>query len=281
MTVSTWTTAAAGVFALLLVLAGMAKLVAPVEFPRTAGRVLPPSWSTRHPRFVAQSGRLTAVVELVAAPVVAAGGVIGAGVACVLSVVFGGAVFLARRRGASCGCWGSLSPGQAGGAEIGRAVVLVAMTGAALAGRLAGAAPEWRPATALAAVALCGTLVAAGHVGGRLISSPGKPRTRAGRRRPVVGFLLAAPPERPVAALGRPLWPVRNHRTLRRWQADGRVRTELARLGMPQLAWRRAVVYEHGAERRALINGEGVQLVVSEVAAEGQRTLRCRATRRP
>jgi hypothetical protein len=281
MTAAAWATASTAVFGLLLWLAAIAKLTSPGDFGRTVSRVLPFRWCDRHPHLVAQSGRLVAVAELAAAPVVVFAGTAGAVLAVLLGLIFGAAVVQARRRGASCGCWGSLSPGQAGGAEVARAGVLIAMAAGALGARLDGAAGEWGPDTLVGAAALVVVLVVAGHVGARVGPAAGGPGVPARGGRRIVAFLLAGTAAGPVG--GRPLWPWQNHRTLRRWRAESRVRGELERVGArpADLDWRRAIVRRSGSERRVVVVGARVRLVISEGSGLPGADIRCRATKLP
>jgi hypothetical protein len=72
-------------------------------------------------------GRLLGLWELVlAAAIVVVGGVVVGVAVSATFTGFLGFVVVAVRRGASCGCWASLTEGPAGGAELGRTGVLAA-----------------------------------------------------------------------------------------------------------------------------------------------------------
>jgi hypothetical protein len=118
--------------AVLLVSAGVPKLWRPGHVAGALRRVFGP----REARVLRRWGRLLGAWEvLLAAAVVLVGGhLVGAALA-VTYLGFLGFVVAAVRRGASCGCWASLTEGPAGGAELGRtgvlaaAAVFVAVTG--------------------------------------------------------------------------------------------------------------------------------------------------------
>jgi len=112
--------------ALLLAGAGAPKLWRPgyvaSALRRVFGRGRPPVLRT--------AGRLLGAWELVlAAALLTVGGAASVAVAVAVAATFAcftGFVVVAVRRGASCGCWASLTEGPAGGAELARTGVLTA-----------------------------------------------------------------------------------------------------------------------------------------------------------
>jgi hypothetical protein len=122
--------------AFLLVSAGLPKLWRPDHVAGALRRVV----GQRRPstRALHRLGRLLGLWELLlAAAVVVLGGVVGFAVAATF-LGFLGFVVIAVRRGASCGCWASLTEGPAGGAELARTGVLASGAGVVA---LAGWAP--------------------------------------------------------------------------------------------------------------------------------------------
>jgi hypothetical protein len=112
-------------------------------------------------------------------------GVAVAAVAVALFASFVVVVVLAIRRGQACGCWASLSEGPAGGAELGRAVALVAAALVVLIARATGArAVEWDGAVVAALVTIAGLIVVTwlGHL--VLPVRDDKVRERLDRRAP-------------------------------------------------------------------------------------------------
>lgn len=114
--------------AFLLVSAGLPKLWRPDHVAGALRRVVGqrrPSTPALH-----RLGRLLGLWELLlaAAVVVLGGAVVGLAVAGTF-LGFLGFVVVAVRRGASCGCWASLTEGPAGGAELARTGVLAAGAG--------------------------------------------------------------------------------------------------------------------------------------------------------
>lgn len=267
MNASQWVAAGLGDFGLLLCLAAVAKLASPAEFATAVTRVLPRPWWVDHPRLVAQSARITALAEVLMAPIVVFGGVPGAALATVLAILFVTVVWRALKRGASCGCWGSFSPSQTGGAELVRATALAVICATVFAVMLNGVRPTLEPPAVGAAALILVALVAISHLGASLRRSKPKVETPARDIRGVVAWLvLAAPTSVRNSLPERPLWPWQNLRTLRRWQATSLVADELARVDaeITELSWHDAVVRQIGAERRALIVGSRVHLLVSE-----------------
>jgi hypothetical protein len=269
---SLWTAAVMGDFGLILCLAAAAKLASPSEFATAVTRVLPRSWWVDRPRLVAQSGRIVAVAEASMAPIIVFGGVAGAGLATVLALVFVTAVRQALKRGSSCGCWGSFSPGRAGGSELARAAALAVISAAALAAMLGGVRPKFGAQTVGIAGLLLMVIVAVGHLGARL-RRPSAKRPAGVRETSVRGvrqaaawLLLATTVPAGNELPERPLWPWQNRRTLRRWQTSSTVATELARVDaeISELAWHKVVVRQIGSERRARVFGSRVHLLVSE-----------------
>ena len=167
--------------AALLVSAGVPKLWRPGHVAGALRRVFGP----RTAHVLRRWGRLLGAWEVALAAVVVlvgghvAGHVVGAALAATY-LGFLGFVVAAVRRGASCGCWASLTEGPAGGAELGRtgvlaaAAVFVAVTG-------------WAPGAGVAALgwaaALLVVMALAAVAGGRL--APVRSRSvarRLGRR---------------------------------------------------------------------------------------------------
>lgn len=111
--------------ALLLVSAGLPKLWRPDHVVGALRRVFGqhgPSTPVLH-----LLGRLLGLWELVlAAAIVVVGGVVVGVAVSATFTGFLGFVVVAVRRGASCGCWASLTEGPAGGAELGRTGMLAA-----------------------------------------------------------------------------------------------------------------------------------------------------------
>lgn len=148
--------------AVLLVSAGLPKLWRPGHVAGALRRVVGP----RPAPVLRRWGRFLGAWEvLLAVAVVFVGGpVVGAALA-VTFTGFVGFVVAAVRRGASCGCWASMTEGPAGGAELARtgvlavAAVFVAVTG-------------WQPGLGVAvlgwAAVLLVAMVAAAVLGGRV-----------------------------------------------------------------------------------------------------------------
>lgn len=108
--------------AFLLVSAGLPKLWRPEHVAGALRRVFGPSAPA-----LPALGRLLGLWELVlATAMIVVGDVVVGIVAAVTFLGFLGFVVAAVRRGASCGCWASLSEGPAGGAELARTGVLAA-----------------------------------------------------------------------------------------------------------------------------------------------------------
>ncbi len=161
--------------AVLLGTAGVPKLVRPGYVAAALRRVFPPPGPGRDRiAILTAAGRLLGVWELaLAAALVAVGGPASVAVAAAAVVTFAGFlgfVAVAVRRGASCGCWASLTEGPAGGSELARTVALTAAAVVLLAARLAG----WREAGVdLAALGWAGATLGltwlAALLGGRLL----------------------------------------------------------------------------------------------------------------
>jgi hypothetical protein len=251
--------AAAAVFGIVLVLASAAKLHRPIAIAGASVRVLPAQWVRRHPHVVAQSGRVLAFFELGVAPAVALIPVAGTAIACGLGAVFVVAVVLAQHRGASCGCWGSLVPGHAGGAELARSAGLLGLAGVGLGLDLVGAGRAWDPATVALVVAFVAALVVLGHIGARW-SDRGEPIEHG-----LVGVLLAVRRSAP-AARQRPLWPWSNRRVVARWRDDVTIVGAINRLGPAAigLRWDLMVVREDTEQRRGAVSNDAVSLTITE-----------------
>jgi len=198
--------------AVLLFAAGLPKVVRPRHVARALRRAL---GSRPH---LELAGRLLGAWELVlAAALVTVPWVAVAAAGAVTFLGFAAFVVLAVRRGASCGCWASLSEGPAGGAELARTGLLALAALGLLVLRLAGA-QETAPGVGWAAATLGLTWLAAA-VGGRFGPRAPEsvrhrlalqaPTTRLGRglRRAafLAGWVQAGTPRdsrRYVAALG-------------------------------------------------------------------------------
>lgn len=202
--------------AVLLVTAGPPKLVR----PRHVARALRRAFGSRpHLELL---GRLLGAWELALAVALLTLPWVAVAVACAVTFLgFAAFVVLAVRRGASCGCWASLSEGPAGGAELARTGFLALAALGLLVLRLTGA-DETVGGFGWAAVTLGLTLALtwlAAVVGGRFGPRPSAtvtrrlalqaPTTRLGRGLRGVAFLAgwvqAGTPRdsrRYVAALG-------------------------------------------------------------------------------
>lgn len=114
--------------AFLLVSAGLPKLLSPEHVAGALRRVLPRRRITTARLRLA--GQLLGLWELLLAGglVMIGGPAVGVAVA-VTFLGFLGFVVAAVRRGASCGCWASLTEGPAGGAEVARTGTLTAGAG--------------------------------------------------------------------------------------------------------------------------------------------------------
>lgn len=207
MVVEATTTGVALVLAAVLVVAGVIKLVEP-RYVAAAMRRISDGVARRAARRGAEArraGRVVGGVETIAGlALVIVTGDASVAVAAFATLVFAAfvvVVIAAIRRGASCGCWASLSEGPAGGAELGRALALVAGGVVVVVGRAMGdRQATWRPATALAVVAALVALVALTWLGRLLLpvrdanvverlavrAAP----TRAGRLGAYVAFLF-------------------------------------------------------------------------------------------
>lgn len=188
----TTTTGIAALLAVVLTIAGVIKIVEPryvaAALRRVSGTVA--RRAARSEKDARRAGRTIGVVEtaLGLALVLVTGwaSVAVAVVAVALCASFVVAVVLAIRRGQACGCWASLSEGPAGGAELGRAVALVAAALVVLTARATGSRRvEWGSATIVAAlVTLAGVIVVTwlGHLA--LPVRDAKVRERLDRRAP-------------------------------------------------------------------------------------------------
>jgi hypothetical protein len=126
--------------AVLLAAAGAPKLVRPDYVAAALRRVFGPRRIARST--LTAAGRLLGAWELaLAAGLLAVRGPASVVVAAAAAVTFAGFlgfVAVAVRRGASCGCWASLTEGPAGGAELARTAVLAGGALTLLALRTAG-----------------------------------------------------------------------------------------------------------------------------------------------
>jgi hypothetical protein len=96
-----------------------------------------------------------------------------------LFLAFIAAVVVAIKRGASCGCWGSLSDGVAGGAELGRAISLGVLAVVVAVARAEEVSLQWSTPALVAGVALAVAVLALAWTGGRAL--PGRSRAKAMR----------------------------------------------------------------------------------------------------
>lgn len=114
--------------AFLLVSAGLPKLLSPEHVAGALRRVLPRQRITMARLRLA--GQLLGLWELLLAGALVMIGGVAVGVAVAATFLgFLGFVVAAVRRGASCGCWASLTEGPAGGAELARTGTLTAGAG--------------------------------------------------------------------------------------------------------------------------------------------------------
>jgi hypothetical protein len=104
--------------AVLLASAGLPKLWRPDHVAGALRRVV----RRNHPA-LRHFGRLLGLWELALAALIVTVGGVGLAVVATFAGFFG-FVVVAVRRGASCGCWASLTEGPAGGAELARTGVL-------------------------------------------------------------------------------------------------------------------------------------------------------------
>jgi hypothetical protein len=174
--------------AVLLASAGVPKLSRPGHVAGALRRVFGPGGAHVYRRW----GQLLGAWELLlaAATVLLGGRVVGVALA-VTFAGFTGFVVAAIRRGASCGCWASMTEGPAGGAELARtgvlavAAVFVAVTG-------------WVPGIGVAALGwaavLLAVMVASALLGGRVapVRSAHVARRLARRTAPDLGGRLLA-----------------------------------------------------------------------------------------
>lgn len=152
--------------AVLLACAGVPKLWRPDHVAGALRRVFGRGGTALLRRF----GRVLGAWEvLLAIAVVLVGGEgIGAVVGVAVAVTFAGFlgfVVAAVRRGASCGCWASLTEGPAGGAELARTGVLAVAAGFLA---LTGWSTDFGPASAGWASALLAVTWLAAVAGGRV-----------------------------------------------------------------------------------------------------------------
>ncbi len=165
--------------AVLLAAAGVPKLARPDYVAAALRRVLGPRGAARRvlgPGVLTAAGRLLGVWELaLAAGLLAAGGPASVAVAAAAVATFAGFlgfVVAAVRRGASCGCWASLTEGPAGGSELGRTAALTAAAAALAWLRASGwHSTAWReigPHAIGWAAAIVSLTALAAVVGGRL-----------------------------------------------------------------------------------------------------------------
>jgi hypothetical protein len=229
----------AAALGLIFLLAGALKAADQRSVRDSLARVLPRALESNSRLAKAAAATLATVELALGAALLFASGVlaVAASVAVVLlCCAFVPAVVVARRRGLSCGCWGSLSRGAAGGAEVGRSIALILVAGALAAVRLTGddrGAVRSR-AAALAAVLAVAVVVGAAAVGDRLLRSP--PATTRG-----AGLVAALAWPRRLQGQCRTLGAFGRRRRVTRLADELTVRLVLDCIGAPDgSAWRRA-----------------------------------------
>ena len=180
---TSFVTGATGLLGLLLFLAGILKLANPRPFGWAMLRLMSPGWAGWRLVTPGRAGYLVGAIEvLTAVTVVVGSGRVGEATAAwsgLLYLAFIAAVAVAIKRGASCGCWGSLSDGVAGGAELGRAASLGVVAVVAAGARTAGTTLRWSTPALVAAAGLAVAVLVAAWAGGRAL--PGRSRARAMR----------------------------------------------------------------------------------------------------
>jgi hypothetical protein len=189
-------TGATGLLSLLLFAAGILKLANPRAFGWAMLRLISPAWAGWRVVPPGRAGYVVGAIEVITAVIVIVlpgpAGYAAAAWMAFLYVSFIPAVGLAIKRGSSCGCWGSLSDGVAGGAELGRAASLGVMAVAVAVARVAGADLGWTAPALVVALGLAGVTFAAAWTGG--LALPVRSRAKA-MRNPVwdgvVGSQLA------------------------------------------------------------------------------------------
>lgn len=211
----------------LLLVGGALKLARPRSFAHAVYRLLPKHLVRRTmlarvaPAAVGGAETLVGAGLLIAVPAPSAPWpVVMTGAAAALYVGFVAVVAVAIRVGTSCGCFSSLSDGTAGGAELGRSLVL-AVLAVALLGQVvaAGTVTWWQPSAVAGLLVLAAVVVAATVIGARMrpagapqATSPGQAvlmvlgrvRSRlAGVELPVVPALGAAERAELLAATRR------------------------------------------------------------------------------
>jgi hypothetical protein len=223
---------------LLLTVAGTLKLADPRPAAGSLRRVSA-TLSRQHAGRLERAVRSIGLAELAAALASTAGvggfavAVSGAAGVVVLCIGFLWFTNLARRRGAACGCWGSLSDGPAGGAEVARRGVLL------VASMLSFAATATHARHAVSA-AVAAAVMVAGVAAGLALATP---RHRLGRlvRSATMGVSVAADAQRAVNRRVR-------RSTLETLRSDQHVRALLATMPSTGIEWRHARVTS--AQRR-------------------------------
>lgn len=186
--------------AIMLLLAGCFKIARPREFAHLVYRLLPAGLRGRRDIAVA-SGPVVGTAELglggalLASP---AGAVTVAALTAALFAAFCAVVVIAIRKGTSCGCFGSLSDGVAGAAELSRTLTLAAIAAGLLVVDLTGvAASAWSLRAVPAAVALAGVVSAVSFGAGRWGAR--RPDAAAAR-----AWMLLGRPRSRIAGAGLP-----------------------------------------------------------------------------
>jgi len=218
---------------------------------------------------------IVGVVEVgVGAALLTVGGRASVLVALIAAALFGGFVLITRMavvRGASCGCWGSLSDGAAGRKELARRVLLAGVSAMLVAAR-------WyrhpAPAPPLVAAAV---LVAAAIAGFGLTGQDG----RSAHRRILAGAAFGVPvagsstPRRTVPARMRRsiIEELRRDTTIHVVEAaltaHGSLDWRRARVTAPpdpEAAGRLVSVPGHGANLRAVLADQHPVVIIGETA---------------
>jgi hypothetical protein len=211
------------VVAMILAVAGSVKLADSDTTRTSIGRLLPPHRSLRRSAGLvlavglgaAELGMAALLVAVPSAPMDLGAVLLTCGFVCIVAV--------ARRRGVSCGCFGSFSIGAAGPVELRRAVALACLTAIALAARITGADTPSIVHVTIAVAALLGVAAAAAHdrdrrgagslarltFAGRVVDHDGWKRPLPWDRARVLRAVRADPATSEVIArgqLGDPSW---------------------------------------------------------------------------
>ncbi|HET9142347.1 MauE/DoxX family redox-associated membrane protein [Actinophytocola sp.] len=170
-----FTGGAAFLLAGLLLFAGTLKLVRPRAFGHAVYRLLPRHQSWREPVARAAAPVVGGVEVLVGAGLLATAGhpsAVLTGCAAALYLGFVAVVAFAIHTGTSCGCFASFSDRTAGGAELGRSIVLAVLATALFVRVLvAPEVPWWQGSAVVWLLGLAVAVVAVTAVSGRVLPS--------------------------------------------------------------------------------------------------------------